>query len=165
MALRLSDTDHGCSGAVSGYMWRVYKNPRRRLDAPENMSHGSQKIDGKKRREPFISGWTGRITVALFVYVVAAILLTFVDGEGSRAYEIFTLYSDSPASIIAAILAGVAVEYIRWTANHLDSPFVQALIKPNLALQHLTTRTPDLSMLEVAIESFKSMRKAEQEAA
>ncbi len=63
------------------------------------------------------------------------------------------------------ILAGVAVEYIRWTANHLDSPFVQALIKPNLALQHLTTRTPDLSMLEVAIESFKSMRKAEQEAA
>jgi uncharacterized protein YqhQ len=59
------------------------------------------------------------------------------------------------------ILAGVAVEYIRWTANHLDNPFVQALIKPNLALQHLTTRTPDLSMLEVAIESFKSMRKAE----
>jgi uncharacterized protein YqhQ len=63
------------------------------------------------------------------------------------------------------ILAGVAVEYIRWTANHLDSPFVQALIKPSLALQHLTTRTPDLAMLEVAIESFKSMRRAEQEAA
>jgi uncharacterized protein YqhQ len=63
------------------------------------------------------------------------------------------------------ILAGVAVEYIRWTANHLDSPFVKLLIKPNLALQHLTTRTPDLSMLEVAISSFQSMRKAEQEAA
>jgi uncharacterized protein YqhQ len=59
------------------------------------------------------------------------------------------------------ILAGVAVEYIRWTANHLNSPFVQMLIKPNLALQHLTTRTPDMAMLEVAIESFKSMRKAE----
>ncbi|MBK8780232.1 MAG: DUF1385 domain-containing protein [Anaerolineales bacterium] len=61
------------------------------------------------------------------------------------------------------ILAGVAVEYIRWTANHLDSPFVQFIIKPNLALQRLTTRTPDLDMLAVAIESFKSMRKAEQE--
>jgi uncharacterized protein YqhQ len=59
------------------------------------------------------------------------------------------------------ILAGVAVEYIRWTANHLNNPVVQMLIKPNLAMQHLTTRTPDLSMLEVAIESFKSMRKAE----
>lgn len=67
--------------------------------------------------------------------------------------------------IFIPILAGVAVEYIRWTANHLDNPIVQMLIKPNLALQHLTTRTPDLSMLEVAIESFKSMRKAEQEAA
>jgi uncharacterized protein YqhQ len=61
------------------------------------------------------------------------------------------------------ILAGIAVEYIRWTANHLDSPIVQALIRPNLAMQHLTTRTPDRSMLEVAIESFKSMRKAESE--
>jgi uncharacterized protein YqhQ len=37
------------------------------------------------------------------------------------------------------------------------------LIKPNLALQHLTTRTPDLAMLEVAIKSFQSMRKAEAE--
>jgi uncharacterized protein YqhQ len=61
------------------------------------------------------------------------------------------------------ILAGIAIEYIRWTANHLDSPFVQMLIKPNLALQHLTTRTPDNSMLEVAIASFQSMRKAENE--
>jgi uncharacterized protein YqhQ len=61
------------------------------------------------------------------------------------------------------ILAGVAVEYIRWTANHLNSPFVQMLIKPSLALQHLTTRTPDHSMLEVAIASFQSMRKAESE--
>jgi len=61
------------------------------------------------------------------------------------------------------ILAGIAVEYIRWTANHLDSQIVRFLIKPNLALQHLTTREPDTSMLEVAIESFKTMRKAEQE--
>jgi uncharacterized protein YqhQ len=61
------------------------------------------------------------------------------------------------------ILAGVAIEYIRWTANHLNNPLVQLLIKPNLALQHLTTRTPDLSMLEVAIQSFQSMRKAEAE--
>jgi uncharacterized protein YqhQ len=61
------------------------------------------------------------------------------------------------------ILAGIAVEYIRWTANNLGNPIVQLLIKPNLALQRLTTRTPDLEMLAVAIESFKSMRKAEQE--
>lgn len=61
------------------------------------------------------------------------------------------------------ILAGVAVEYVRWTANHLDSKFVQWMIKPNLALQSLTTREPDRGMLEVAIQSFQTMRQAEEE--
>jgi len=65
--------------------------------------------------------------------------------------------------LLIPILAGISVEYIRWTANHLNSPLVRLLIKPNLALQGLTTREPDRGMLEVAIESFKTMRKAEQE--
>jgi len=61
------------------------------------------------------------------------------------------------------VLAGIALEYIRWTANHLNNPIVRLLIKPNLALQSLTTREPDASMLEVAIQSFQTMRQAEQE--
>ncbi|HEX6035765.1 MAG TPA: DUF1385 domain-containing protein [Anaerolineales bacterium] len=65
--------------------------------------------------------------------------------------------------LLIPILAGISVEYIRWTANHLDSPLVRLLVKPNLALQALTTREPDRGMLEVAIESFKTMRKAEQD--
>ena len=65
--------------------------------------------------------------------------------------------------IFIPILAGISLEYIRWTANNLSNPIVKLLIKPNLALQHLTTRTPDLSMLEVAIESFQAMRRAESE--
>ena len=65
--------------------------------------------------------------------------------------------------LLIPVLAGVSLEYIRWTANHLDNPIVRILIKPNLALQSLTTREPDMSMLEVAIESFNTMRQAEQE--
>lgn len=65
--------------------------------------------------------------------------------------------------VFIPVLAGIAVEYIRWTANNLNNPIVKILIKPNLALQLLTTRTPDLAMLEVAIQSFQSMRKAETE--
>jgi uncharacterized protein YqhQ len=34
-----------------------------------------------------------------------------------------------------------------------------------LALQALTTREPDLQMLEVAITAFKTMQQAEREAA
>jgi uncharacterized protein YqhQ len=65
--------------------------------------------------------------------------------------------------LLIPVLAGIAVEYIRWTANHLDSKFVQWMIKPNLAMQSLTTREPDHSMLEVAIQSFQTMRQAETE--
>ena len=63
--------------------------------------------------------------------------------------------------LLIPVLAGIALEYIRWTANHLDSGLVRWLIRPNLALQGLTTREPDLSMLEVAIASFQAMRQGE----
>ncbi len=83
---------------------------------------------------------------------------------------VFTLLGDltifwrlASRILLIPVLAGISVEYIRWTANHLDSPFVRLIIKPNLALQSLTTRQPDNSMLEVAIESFKTMHQAEQE--
>ncbi len=59
------------------------------------------------------------------------------------------------------VLACIAYEYIRWTANHLDSKIVRTLIKPNLALQHLTTREPSMDMLEVSIAAFNAMRSEE----
>ncbi len=65
--------------------------------------------------------------------------------------------------LLLPVLAGFAVEYIRWTANHLDNRIVQWMIKPNLALQSLTTREPDMQMLEVAIASFQAMRRAESQ--
>jgi uncharacterized protein YqhQ len=63
--------------------------------------------------------------------------------------------------ILLPVLACIAYEYIRWTANHLDSKFVRLLIKPNLALQHLTTREPTKDMLEVSIAAFNAMRLEE----
>ncbi len=67
--------------------------------------------------------------------------------------------------LLIPVLAGISVEYIRWTANHLSSKVVRWLVRPNLALQRLTTREPDSAMLEVAIRSFNSMRKAEEQPA
>ena len=60
------------------------------------------------------------------------------------------------------VLAGIAYEYIRWTAKHMDSVFVKALIRPNLVLQRLTTREPNLEILEVGIAAFNAMMKAEK---
>lgn len=61
------------------------------------------------------------------------------------------------------IVAGLAYEYIRWTARHLESPFVRILIRPNLALQHLTTRQPSHEMLEVSIAAFQAMHSQEKQ--
>jgi len=65
--------------------------------------------------------------------------------------------------VLVPVLASISYEYIRWTAKNLESPFVQAIIKPNLALQRLTTNEPDLAMLEVAIASFNAMRSKEED--
>ncbi len=59
------------------------------------------------------------------------------------------------------LLAGISYEYIRWTSKNLNSSLVKILVKPNLALQHLTTRQPDLKMLEVSIGAFNAMIKEE----
>lgn len=65
--------------------------------------------------------------------------------------------------LLLPVLAGLAYEYIRWTASHLNWGFVRFIIKPNLALQKLTTREPSLDMLEVAISAFNSVRTKELE--
>lgn len=59
--------------------------------------------------------------------------------------------------ILLPFLAMLAYEYIRWAAAHLDSSFVRWLIKPNLALQKLTTNEPSTDILEVAIAAFNAM--------
>jgi len=64
--------------------------------------------------------------------------------------------------VMIPVLAGLAYEYIRWTANHLDWAWVRWIVKPNLALQHLTTREPGLDMLEVSIAAFQTMREKEE---
>ena len=96
-------------------------------------------------------------TAFMLTFVLLSVLIHSLLGDMSIYWRL------ASRVLLIPVIAGIAVEYIRWTANHLDSPLVRFLIKPNLALQSLTTRQPDTSMLEVAIESFKTMRKAEQD--
>ncbi len=60
-----------------------------------------------------------------------------------------------------AVLAGVAYEYIRWTARLEHVGWAKLLLAPNLALQRLTTREPANDMVEVAIAAFEAMRRAD----
>lgn len=63
--------------------------------------------------------------------------------------------------ILIPVIAGIAYEIIRFTARNITNPIVQLIVKPNLALQHLTTRQPDLQMIEVAIAAFKRVLVSE----
>lgn len=64
--------------------------------------------------------------------------------------------------LLIPVIAGVSYEFIFWTAKHLDSPFVQILVKPNLLVQNITTGEPDDSMLEIALTSFNRMLELEE---
>ncbi|MCD6291609.1 MAG: DUF1385 domain-containing protein [Anaerolineae bacterium] len=63
--------------------------------------------------------------------------------------------------LIVPVLAGVAYEFIRFSADHQQHPIVRLFILPGLWLQRLTTREPDPEMLEVAIAALKPVLAAD----
>jgi uncharacterized protein YqhQ len=64
--------------------------------------------------------------------------------------------------LLLPVIAGLAYEYLRFSSDHIGSPIMRVLISPNLWMQKLTTREPDLSMLEVAIQAFNTMKSEEE---
>lgn len=56
--------------------------------------------------------------------------------------------------LLIPILAGIAYEFIRFSASHLDNRLVWLVIQPGLWLQSLTTREPEDTMLECAIAAL-----------
>ena len=58
--------------------------------------------------------------------------------------------------LLVPVIAGVSFEIIR-LAGRSDNPLVNALSKPGLALQKLTTREPDAAQAEVAIAAVEAV--------
>lgn len=94
-------------------------------------------------------------TSFLLTLVVLSVLIFSLLGPLDLPLRIITRI------LMIPVLAGLAYEYIRWTADHLDRFWVRWMIAPNLALQRLTTREPSLDMLEVAIAAFFTMHEKE----
>lgn len=59
--------------------------------------------------------------------------------------------------VLLPLVAGIAYEFLKFTAAHQGNAFIRLLTKPNLALQRLTTREPDMDMLAVAIAAFENV--------
>lgn len=151
-------------GLLVGYIWVVGRVPDiRRVFAYHGAEHKTINAyeAGVELTPENVSGFSLEHPRCGTAFLLTLVLISVV---------VFSLLGPLPlfwrlASriLLLPLLAGLAYEYIRWTANHLDSSLVQALIKPGLALQGLTTREPDLPMLEVAIAAFNAMRAYESQ--
>ncbi len=92
----------------------------------------------------------------LYVVVISVILFTLI---GQTSWVILIV----SRIVMIPIIAMIAYEYIRWTADHLDNAFIRKLALPGLAMQKLTTNEPDEKILEVSIAAFNAMYKLENQ--
>jgi uncharacterized protein YqhQ len=64
--------------------------------------------------------------------------------------------------VLIPVVAGLAYEYIKFTNRYRYNRLIRAIAAPNLALQRLTTREPDPSMLEVSITALERVLETER---
>jgi uncharacterized protein YqhQ len=97
----------------------------------------------------------------LYVLVISIILfapLTFAGVEPGWLALVLRFVS---RLLLVPVVAGIAYEIIRFSAAHAGNPLMRALIAPGLALQKLTTREPDDSMIECAIAALEPVLAAD----
>jgi uncharacterized protein YqhQ len=93
----------------------------------------------------------------LYVLVLSILVFSLLGVEG-------WLFMVLSRLIVIPLVAGIAFEFIMWSARHQDNPIVQVLVWPGLQLQRLTTREPTDDMVEVAMASLKKVLTMEEEA-
>ena len=85
----------------------------------------------------------------LIVMVVSIICFMFIRVDNMALKIVLRV-------ILVPVIAGFSYEIIQW-AGRSESCLVNIVSKPGLMLQKLTTREPDLEMLEVAIASIEAI--------
>jgi uncharacterized protein YqhQ len=93
----------------------------------------------------------------LYVLVLSILVFSLLGVEG-------WLYMLASRVVVIPLVAGLAFEFIMWSARNQDSAVVRALVWPGLQMQRLTTREPSDDMVEVAMASLKKVLSMEQEA-
>ncbi len=91
----------------------------------------------------------------LLVVVLLSVFLFMLLGRPPLFWRI------ASRIVLVPVIAAFAYEFLKWTAARYRNPIIRVLIAPSMALQHLTTRDPDDSMLEVAIVALKRVLVAD----
>ena len=93
----------------------------------------------------------------LYVLVLSILVFSLLGVEG-------WLFMVLSRLIVIPLVAGIAFEFIMWSARHQENPVVRVLVWPGLQMQKLTTREPTDDMVEVAMASLKKVLTMEKEA-
>jgi uncharacterized protein YqhQ len=85
----------------------------------------------------------------LIVMIVSVIFFLFIRVSSPWLRIVIRL-------LLMPVIAGVAYEFIR-LAGRYDNAFVNIMSKPGMLLQHMTTREPDDSQIEVGMASVEAV--------
>ena len=93
----------------------------------------------------------------LYVLVLSILVFSLLGVEG-------WLFMVLSRLIVIPLVAGIAFEFIMWSARHQENSLVRILVWPGLQMQKLTTREPTDDQVEVAMASLKKVLSMEEEA-
>ncbi len=85
----------------------------------------------------------------LLVVVVISVLVFSLLGRPPIVWRILSRI------LLVPVIAGLGYEIIKFSAAHWHNRLVRWSLAPSLVLQRLTTREPDLDMLEIAITALQ----------
>ncbi len=96
-------------------------------------------------------------TTFMFLTMVISVLVFSLTGWSDELWLRIVL-----RLALIPVVAGISYEVLKFLAK-FDNKFVRVIKAPGLALQKLTTRQPDDSMLEVAIAAFKTVQAMDED--
>lgn len=85
----------------------------------------------------------------LFVVIISCVMVFFIQSDSQ-------LVKVGLRIALIPVIAGISYELIKWAGNS-ENPIINALSKPGLWMQNLTTKEPDDEMIEVAIQSVEAV--------
>ena len=84
-----------------------------------------------------------------FVLAISILLLFLIQVESTGMRVLIRI-------LLLPVIAGISYEVLKLAGNS-DNPLINLLSRPGLAIQKLTTKEPDDSMIEVAIQAVEAV--------
>ena len=95
-------------------------------------------------------------TSFMFVMIILSVIISSAVSVAFPQLRDITVVWMAVKLLILPLVMGLGYEFIKYAGRH-DNLLVRFLSAPGLWMQRLTTKEPDDSMIEVALEAFKAV--------